>query len=95
MVPRVVIDGGPLRFEDVVAVAERKAKVGVHPDLASRMAPSLEVIERALKERQTIYGVTTGFGALSNTRIEAEEAEEAPSSSSSEPRRRCRHPDSG
>jgi histidine ammonia-lyase len=40
------------------------------------MAPSLEVIERALKERQTIYGVTTGFGALSNTRIEPEEAEE-------------------
>jgi histidine ammonia-lyase len=40
------------------------------------MGPSLEVVERALKERQTIYGVTTGFGALSNTRIEPEEAEE-------------------
>ncbi len=76
MVHRVVIDGAPLRFEDVVAVAERKATVGVQPDLASRMAPSLEVIERALKERQTIYGVTTGFGALSNTPIEPEEVEE-------------------
>ncbi len=59
-----------------MAVAERKAKVEVHPDLASRMAPSLAVIERVLKERQTIYGVTTGFGALSNTRIEPEESEE-------------------
>ena len=76
MANRVVIDGGPLRLEDVVAVAERTAGVEVHPNLASRMAPSLELIERALKERQTIYGVTTGFGALSNTRIEPEEAEE-------------------
>jgi len=73
---RVIIDGGPLLPDDVVAVAERRAEVAVGPNVPSRMAPSLAVIERALRERRTMYGVTTGFGALSNTRIEPEQAEE-------------------
>jgi histidine ammonia-lyase len=63
-------------MEDVVAVAERRAEAEMHPDVESRMRPALEMVDRALAERQTIYGVTTGFGALASTRIEPEEAEE-------------------
>jgi histidine ammonia-lyase len=73
---RAVIDGGPLTPEQVVAVAHRRAEVVAAPDLHLRMAPARRVIERLMAEERTVYGVTTGFGALANTRIAPEETSE-------------------
>lgn len=71
---RVVVRLGPLAFEDVIAVAERRAEVELHPEVRPAMERARAVIERALAERRVVYGVTTGFGALANTRIEPEAA---------------------
>jgi histidine ammonia-lyase len=75
MTRRVVIDGGALSIEDVVAVAERYAEVVVDHKVWERMAPAREVVERAVAEDRVVYGVTTGFGALANERIEPDQAE--------------------
>ena len=65
--------GGRLSLDDVEAVA-RGALVELPPDAVERMRASREVVERVVDEGRTVYGVTTGFGALADTRIEPNEA---------------------
>ena len=67
--------GEPLTLEDVVAVA-RGAHVTFPEASRGRVRAARAVIERALHEDRTIYGVTTGFGALADTRIDASQAGE-------------------
>jgi histidine ammonia-lyase len=59
----------PLSVEDVVAVARRGEQVELDPDLDQAMAPARAVVDKAVTEGRTVYGVTTGFGALATTRI--------------------------
>ena len=71
----VVVDGSALTIDEVVAVAHRETDVVVGEDVATRMRPALEVVDSAVREGRVVYGVTTGFGALANTRVETPEAE--------------------
>ena len=61
--------GEPLTLEDVVAVA-RGAEVGFPGVARSRVERSRDVIDRVVAAGSTVYGVTTGFGALADTRID-------------------------
>lgn len=72
----VTLDGGPLSIEEVVAVATGGAEVVLHHDVRARMLPAREVVEQAVADDRTLYGVTTGFGALASKRIDRSEAEE-------------------
>lgn len=72
----VVIDGGPLTIDQVVAVAQRKSEVELAAGVAARMAPARAVVERALTSGAVVYGITTGFGALASTRVDADQAAE-------------------
>lgn len=76
MSDRVVIDGGPLTVQQVVAVARERADVVVDHRVWQRMAPAREVVEAAVAEDRVVYGITTGFGALASTRVEPAEAEQ-------------------
>lgn len=73
-VREIVVDGGPIAPSDVVAIARRQARAVPSPDLAARMAPARQVVERAVGSEQVVYGVTTGFGALENTHVGAAES---------------------
>jgi len=70
----VVIDGGPLAPEDVVALAHRRSRPVLAPTVESRMAPARRIVEEAVAGDDVVYGITTGFGALSTTRVNPEEA---------------------
>jgi histidine ammonia-lyase len=48
--------------------------VEVVPTVAERMAPARAVVERIVAEGETVYGVTTGFGALASVRVDPAEA---------------------
>ena len=61
--------GEPLSLEDVVVVA-RGAQVGFPPAARTRVEAARAVIERAVASGETVYGVTTGFGALADTTID-------------------------
>jgi histidine ammonia-lyase len=76
MADSILISGAPLRGEQVVAVAERGAEVGLDPALRERMAPACRLVETVVEEGRTVYGITTGFGALASTRIEPSRAEQ-------------------
>lgn len=76
LVEILIVDGGPLTPEQVVAVAHRRSRAVASPDLGSRMGPAREVVERAVESDQVVYGITTGFGALAGTHIGKAETEE-------------------
>jgi histidine ammonia-lyase len=73
---QVVIDGGPLTPDEVVALAHRRSRPILASSVGNRMAPARRIVEEAVAGDEIVYGITTGFGALSTTRVEPEEAAE-------------------
>ena len=72
----VIVSGDPLTIEEVVAVARGVAKARPGPGLDERMAPAREVVDLAVSRDEVVYGITTGFGALASTRIDASETQQ-------------------
>jgi histidine ammonia-lyase len=56
----------------VVAVARRGARVAMGEEARERVSASRGLVEIMIEGDRPVYGVTTGFGALANTRITAE-----------------------
>ncbi|HVF08320.1 MAG TPA: aromatic amino acid lyase, partial [Actinomycetota bacterium] len=65
--------GEPLQAADVVAVADG-APVAFGDDARARVRAARAVIDDAVESGETIYGVTTGFGALAHTRVDPVDA---------------------
>lgn len=65
----IVLDGAPLTIADVAAVARGTATVAVPESTRERLQRSRAHLERLLDDGQPHYGVNTGFGSLSRTRI--------------------------
>jgi histidine ammonia-lyase len=65
----LLIDGETLRIENVHEVAFSRRRVALHPNAAGKMSKSRDVIEAILKEERAVYGVSTGFGKLSDVHV--------------------------
>ena len=59
--------------DSVVAVARQGAWVAMGEAARERIRASRRRVERMIDDARPVYGVTTGFGALANTRIAEEE----------------------
>jgi len=71
----VFLDGETLSIEDVVAVARENAKVEIPDYIKKRVIKSRRVLKEILDSGIAVYGVNTGFGALSKVKIPKEEQE--------------------
>jgi histidine ammonia-lyase len=69
MTTPVVLDGNSLTIEDVFSVAERSAPVSLAPVARERALASRRHVETLLDRKAVAYGVTTGFGKLSDVVI--------------------------
>jgi histidine ammonia-lyase len=76
MTETVAIDGRSLTLEQFTAVARDHCPVALDPAAAGRVRASRQVVDRAIASRRPVYGITTGFGALSGTAIPVEQARE-------------------
>ena len=65
--------GEPIDLRDVERVA-LGAPVALGDGARGRVRAARDVIERAVAAGTTMYGVTTGFGALADTRIDPSQA---------------------
>ena len=70
----VTLGPRPLTVEEVVAVARGGDPVAVDPELEAAMRPARALVEEIVAAGRTAYGVTTGFGALSTTRVSPAQA---------------------
>ncbi|HEY8677198.1 MAG TPA: histidine ammonia-lyase [Candidatus Dormibacteraeota bacterium] len=67
----LTLDGRALRPIDVAAVARRGERVTLGPAARDRLNAARDVVDRLVRADQVVYGLTTGVGALKNTRIAA------------------------
>jgi histidine ammonia-lyase len=70
------LDGASLTIEDVVAVAEGHARVGISAEAARRMQSSRDRVDVAMRGTTPVYALNTGVGLLANIRLEDHEIEE-------------------
>jgi len=68
----VVVQPTGIEAEDVVAVARHDAKVELAPTTIEAMSRSRSIVDGIEASGKPVYGVSTGFGALANTRIAPE-----------------------
>ena len=66
----VVIDGDNLTLEMVKAVSLGSMEVSLSSDSREKMLASRRAVEDILDTGEVVYGINTGFGALSSVRIE-------------------------
>src|SRR5438309_7946741 len=69
----VTIDGSSLTLQELVSVARGNSTVGVDRKALQRTKRGRAVLEKLLQEDEVIYGVNTGFGALSNVKVAPED----------------------
>ena len=65
----VTIDGSNLTLKELVSVARSNNTVRIDEKALQRTIRGRAVLERLLRENEVIYGVNTGFGALSNFKV--------------------------
>jgi histidine ammonia-lyase len=65
----VVLDGHSLTLDDVVAVAVGRARVELAPAARARMEQANAIVRSLVDQGAVVYGVTTGFGKLSEIAI--------------------------
>ena len=72
----LVLDGNTLTIEEVYRSSRSVSKISFTSASKRRMAASRKVVEDWVRSGETIYGVTTGFGELSNVVISPEYLED-------------------
>jgi len=71
---QIVLGVDGMNLKDLAAIAWEGAKVRLAKESEERIVKSRALIDKWLSEGRIIYGVTTGFGALSDVKIGTEAA---------------------
>jgi histidine ammonia-lyase len=69
---KIEIDGEHLTFEEFERVCFRKEKVFLKNEAREKIRNCRKVLEEIIDKGDVVYGINTGFGALSNIRISNE-----------------------
>ena len=69
MTRELLLDGASLTVEDVFRVAVERAPVALAAGARERIAKARRVVEDVVRRGDVVYGVTTGFGKLSEVAI--------------------------
>ncbi len=72
----IILDGISLTPENVELVAKEETHVSVADRAEKRIQASRKCIVTALEQGKLVYGINTGFGALSNVVIDPDQIEE-------------------
>ena len=64
------LNGQRLSLQQVAEVAKGRERVSLSDEARRRAQESRRVVEMIVSEGRTVYGVNTGFGKLSDVRIE-------------------------
>jgi histidine ammonia-lyase len=69
MSEKILIDGDALTVDEAYAVAVDRIRVGLAPKARERMLRTRAVVDDIVHRDLVVYGVTTGFGKLSEVAI--------------------------
>lgn len=63
------LDGSSLTVEQLFDIVTQSTRVQISPPARKKLIASRNLVERWVRDGETVYGVTTGFGEFSNVRI--------------------------
>ena len=72
----IILDGNSLTLEQAIAVSSGDARAVLSDESRERMESSRAAIEGIIDSDEVVYGINTGFGAMSSVRIDGSELEE-------------------
>ncbi|WP_029099281.1 histidine ammonia-lyase [Brevibacillus thermoruber] len=67
----IFLDGDHLSIDQVTAIARCGAVIRLTPEAAEQVRRSRALVDRMVRERRVVYGITTGFGKFSDVVIPA------------------------
>ncbi len=73
MKDQIVLNGSDFLLEDLIQIARNNVSIKISPNSEARINKARNLIDRWVKDGERIYGVTTGFGALSEVTISYED----------------------
>lgn len=71
---KVVIGEGKLTLEDILSVVREGAHVELSESALVKVRKSREMVEKCVKDKRVVYGLTTGFGKFSDVSISEEDS---------------------
>ena len=72
----IVIDGHSLTIEQIMSIKNMTTKVRLSNESISSINESRKLVEEKVSSGEVVYGINTGFGALSNVTIPSEQLEQ-------------------
>lgn len=66
---KILLGNNGFTLENLLTIARHQANVGLTENAKKRIIESRKLVDAWVKDGKTIYGITTGFGALSNVAI--------------------------
>ena len=75
-VREVVIDGNNLRLEDAIDLSRGMARAVISDKSLNEMSVSRLAVEQIIQSDKVVYGINTGFGAMSKVRIDGGDLED-------------------
>src|SRR5207237_10432928 len=72
----ILIGKQPLSLKNLRAIAHAGERLELDPESLHRVRASLSAVEDIVASGKPAYGINTGFGRLSQTRIPTEELEQ-------------------
>src|SRR6266700_7954119 len=70
------LNGQKLSLQQIVEVASGREHLSLSAEARARVEKSRSVVEEIVSQGRTVYGVNTGFGRLSDVRIEPSQLQE-------------------
>ncbi|MBH0230639.1 histidine ammonia-lyase [Halobacillus yeomjeoni] len=71
----IVLNGSQLNLEEMKEICLKRASITLSPESLRRVRASRKVVDDIVASGQTVYGINTGFGKLSDVRIPADEVD--------------------
>lgn len=68
----LVLNGKDLTINDIKKFLKEEGQISIADDALVKVRKSRETVEKIIRNKETIYGITTGFGLFSDVRIEQE-----------------------
>ena len=72
----IVLDGNSLTIEEVISISNFDTKVRLSKSSIKSISESRNMVEEIISSGEVVYGINTGFGALSNVTIPKDKLEE-------------------
>lgn len=72
----IQLRGQQLTLDQIADVAIGREQVALHDEARTRIEASRAVVEKIVEQNRTVYGVNTGFGKLSDVRIDPDKLSE-------------------